>query len=521
MSRHFETQQMKIFAFLALIAVPVLLMGILSLSSQLSSATAALLLGFSMAALGFGAWFLPRVSSGNSSSTVEFIAEVKNGGLPTDSFFPNYSANGEVQQALVQMTSGLRLQRDTKEKEAQTLINAMRDSGSMVGRMERGSNLIAKSSEALSQGASTQAAAIEEVSSSLTVLENQTRSNAENASTANKLTEEARLAGEHGDSQMQEMIVAMTAINDSSQEISKIIKTIDEIAFQTNLLALNAAVEAARAGKHGKGFAVVAEEVRSLAARSSKAAGETSKMIQESHNKVNHGNDIANSTGKALNEIVQTISQASSLVNEITVASQDQALGLQEITTGMTKIEEVTMNNAAAAESNAASARQLSNQSANLKGLIGQHTVIDEGDGSGSASLIEWSDDFSVQVPEIDAQHKQLVDIINDLGSAMALGQSHSAMKSILGRLGEYAVDHFAFEENLIRQAGYPDLEGHIKVHKSLLKKFGEIAEEFDGGNPMASAQTLAFLQDWLLNHIQKVDKKYTSCVLSSRQMVT
>ncbi len=132
-----------------------------------------------------------------------------------------------------------------------------------------GSGQVADSSQALSQGATESASSLEEISASLNELSSQTGT-AENANTANQLSTEARNAATQGSQKMQDMVAAMTEINDAGQSISKIIKVIDEIAFQTNLLALNAAVEAARAGQHGKGFAVVAEEVRNLAARSAK-----------------------------------------------------------------------------------------------------------------------------------------------------------------------------------------------------------------------------------------------------------
>ena len=154
----------------------------------------------------------------------------------------------------------------------------------------------------LAQGATTQAASVEQLSASIAEITNQTAQNAENAERANRLTGEANGKAEIGNKRMDEMLKAMADINDSSSSIAKIIKVIDEIAFQTNILALNAAVEAARAGQHGKGFAVVAEEVRNLAARSAKAARETTDIIEESIDKVNMGTKLANETSNALHQ---------------------------------------------------------------------------------------------------------------------------------------------------------------------------------------------------------------------------
>jgi len=201
-----------------------------------------------------------------------------------------------------------------------------------------GSGEVADSSQALSQGATESASSLEEISASLNQLSSQTGTNAENANTANQLSAEARNAAQQGSQKMQEMVAAMTEINNAGQSISKIIKVIDEIAFQTNLLALNAAVEAARAGQHGKGFAVVAEEVRNLAARSA----ETSELIEGSVQKTANGTTIAGQTAEALHSIVNGIGKVSDLVAEIAAASSEQAQGVSQINQGITQIDQVT-----------------------------------------------------------------------------------------------------------------------------------------------------------------------------------
>ncbi len=237
-------------------------------------------------------------------------------------------------------------------------------------QVNTGARQVSDASQSLSQGATEQAAALEQITASMTEMASQTRQNAENATQANQLAMQTRSSAENGNAQMQEMLSSMRAIDESSKNISKIIKVIDEIAFQTNLLALNAAVEAARAGVHGKGFAVVAEEVRNLAARSANAAKETTALIEESIKKVNTGTEIAGHTAGALTEIVDSITKVTDLVAEIAAASNEQAQGISQVNKALGQLEQVTQQNTANAEESAAASQELSSQSAHLREIM-------------------------------------------------------------------------------------------------------------------------------------------------------
>ncbi len=233
-----------------------------------------------------------------------------------------------------------------------------------------GAGQVADGSQALSRGATEQASSIEELTASITEVAAQTKENSINANEAKELALKVKENAEEGNRHMSEMLKSMGEINESSASISKIIKVIDEIAFQTNILALNAAVEAARAGQHGKGFAVVAEEVRNLAARSANAAKETTNLIEGSIKKAEKGTEIANSTAKALYEIVDGVSKAATLVTEIAAASEEQATGISQINVGIEQVSQVVQTNSATAEQSAAASEELSSQSELLKDMV-------------------------------------------------------------------------------------------------------------------------------------------------------
>ncbi|SFT33294.1 Methyl-accepting chemotaxis protein [Selenomonas sp. GACV-9] len=238
----------------------------------------------------------------------------------------------------------------------------MENIASSAEQVAGGAKNISDSSMVLSQGAAQQASSVEELSASIAEISSQTKSNANNAERANTITVVTRANAEAGNEDMLRMLQAMEEINTSSDDISKIIKVIDEIAFQTNILALNAAVEAARAGQHGKGFAVVAEEVRNLAARSAKAAKETTAMIENSIAKVDNGQVSAHQAAEKLKTIVANVSEVADLVESIAKASKEQSLAIEQINQGVLQVSQVVQANSATSEESASASEELSRQ---------------------------------------------------------------------------------------------------------------------------------------------------------------
>lgn len=241
--------------------------------------------------------------------------------------------------------------------------------GDTSSQVAMGTRQFSNGAQALSQGATEQAGAVEELTVSITEIAEQTHRNAQDASQANELAVSVKNAAGLGSSHLQEMLRSMNALSDSSRDISRIIKVIDDIAFQTNILALNAAVEAARAGVHGKGFAVVAEEVRNLASKSAKAAKETAVLIESSIKGVESGLKIAQNTAGAFKDIMDGAEKTAELVANIAEASGLQAKGIGDVSQGIEQVSAVVMNNSATAQQNAATSEELSNQADFLEKL--------------------------------------------------------------------------------------------------------------------------------------------------------
>ncbi|MDR1534090.1 MAG: methyl-accepting chemotaxis protein [Planctomycetota bacterium] len=278
----------------------------------------------------------------------------------------------------------------------------------IIAELDNGSNEvtaaaaeISHSSQTLAEGATSQAASLEETSSALEEMASMTRQNADNSRrTSENTASTVKLIGE-GAVAVQNMTSSMAEINESAEQIKRIIKTIEDIAFQTNLLALNAAVEAARAGEAGKGFAVVADEVRNLAQRSAQAARDTTTLIESTVTRIHTGSEIATKLDASFKEIQDGSNKVGELIKEITSATNEQAQGVDQVNTAVAQMDKVTQQNAASAEESASASEELSRQADMLKQMIEELVIIVSGAGGRnvSASASTASDPAKRQQP--------------------------------------------------------------------------------------------------------------------------
>jgi len=300
-------------------------------------------------------------------------------------------ALGEVNRVLEALAKGDLTERITTEysgtfgdlknycnQTTESLTEMMSEIRTAAETIFTASSEIAQGNADLSSRTEQQAANLEETASSMEELTSTVKLNADNAKQANVLAERASAVAVDGGELIQEVVVTMNAINESSQKIADIIGVIDGIAFQTNILALNAAVEAARAGDQGRGFAVVASEVRTLAQRSANAAKDIKGLISESVKKIESGNALVGQSGNTMKEIVTAIKRVNDIMAEIAAASTEQSAGIDEVSTAVSQMDEMTQQNAALVEEAAAAAESLQSQADQLTQRVSQFRLASD-----------------------------------------------------------------------------------------------------------------------------------------------
>lgn len=408
-------------------------------------------------------------------------------------------------------------------------------------------------SSELSNSANQQSSALQETAASVEEISAMVNKNAESAADSSKLSEESRNQAERGKKTVEQMIQSMEDIHASNkniqeeiqsnnQKISEIVvviqeignktKVINDIVFQTKLLSFNASVEAARAGEHGRGFSVVAEEVGNLAQMSGNAAKEISGLLDQSVAKVelivtdtkakvetlmsqarstvDRGSDVARECGEILEQIVTNAGKLSDMVSNISLASQEQSHGVSEISKAIQELDRSTQINATATQQTATSASLLTTEVESLKAASMHLREVVEGSGSKEPVMkFVWKDQYSLGIAAMDDEHKVLIDKINSLASGLEKGVKHQKMRVMFKDLADYCVEHFGDEEKFLESINYPDIKNHKAIHAKLLAKVGAYGADLDAGR--LDAQSLvAFLNDWLIQHILGVDMKYS-----------
>ncbi len=277
----------------------------------------------------------------------------------------------------------------------------------MVARLSAGADELAKladqvteAASQVSEGSSRQAASLEETSAALEEVASQTRTNAEDAQQADRLTDEVRETMEETGKAMDEMAVSMERLAGAGQEIAKIVNSIDEIAFQTNLLALNAAVEAARAGEAGQGFAVVADEVRNLAMRAAEASRNTQVLIDDTVKRIHEGASLVGTTHQAFKQVAEQNEQVDRLVKGIAAASSEQAEGIEQINRAMSEMDQVVHVNASHSEQSKAVAGQMKSQSAEVEAIVAELIALVAGGRKKKAGRDETAPAEPAESPE-------------------------------------------------------------------------------------------------------------------------
>jgi len=417
-----------------------------------------------------------------------------------------YNANNTL-QAVTQTFSA------AFERIADSADAMQHDSGTVASAAEEAStNITAMSSgaEEMSSSVSTVAASMEQMSASINEV-------------AQSCQKEVGIA-EQADNEVKGAHETMLQLGTAAKEIGRIVEVITDIADKTNLLALNATIEAAGAGEAGKGFAVVANEVKELARQTAQATSEIRENIENMQQSTGRSIESMDAVSKIIeevnvisqtivaaveeqsatvNEVTKSVSGASTAAGEIARNISETAVGIGEVSAKISGVDTQASGVADSIRHSRKDARHLVELSAGLSAVVKNFTI--------EAPFVEWRDELSVSVGEIDDQHKVLIGYINDLNSAMGKGTVKELIEPILNNLVEYTQTHFGQEEAYFDKFGYAARESHKEAHQRFVAKISEFREGFVSGKALLSKDIMVFLKEWLVKHIMGIDKKYTT----------
>lgn len=379
------------------------------------------------------------------------------------------------------------------------------------------------------------ATAITEMAATVEEIARNTEHAADSARQANDASHNGRAevtqtieAIQHLSQDVQQAAETIQKLEQRSDEIGTILDVIRNISEQTNLLALNAAIEAARAGESGRGFAVVADEVRLLAQRTQEATQKIQHMIEELQSEAQHAVQIMNagttraeasvsqagSAGVALEKIAASVATISDMNTQIATASEQQTTVANMINENIVKIAQVADATVGDAQQSTSASSELTMMADQLQLVLETYQLGDLETEEEQNSLIEWSDGLSVRIRSIDSQHRKLVDMVNELYTALGKRQAESVVKDILNRLLDYTANHFSDEEALMQKHGYTELEEHKVKHKELIDSALGLKGRLEAGDPSVMSELMFFLKDWLVDHIQRVDMAYSDFLI-------
>jgi methyl-accepting chemotaxis protein len=302
-------------------------------------------------------------------------------------------------------------------------------------------------------------------------------------------------------------------LGESSAEIGQVVKVITSIAEQTNLLALNATIEAARAGEAGKGFAVVANEVKELANQTANATENIRRLIQTIQDDTKNSVDAIAEITQVITQINDISSTIASAVEEQTATTNEIGRNITEASKGSGEISENISGVAIAAQDTSTGSNQTQEAASNLgqmadklKNLVNQFKYKNE-----SMTLMDWNDSLTVNIEEIDNQHKCLIGLINRVYKGMMMDEGKEVLSKALEDLVDYTKTHFGYEERMFKQHGYPDMQSHVAKHEKLVGQVMDFYNKFQSGEVEVDNELLKFLKNWLVNHIMGTDKEYCS----------